>query len=137
MNVLNLFKGQSFTTRPPERQTRTVPVHEKVDKEESQAVLATAAEQIAGSGLVWRWPCHDGTAKLVHWDAEQRVFLRGSLHDWQTFFGTRWVVKDTRHQEYRGPSPAVTDRLLQAVIAHPELPVASWDLQLAKQREAK
>jgi hypothetical protein len=48
---------------------------------------------------------YDGTAKLCHWDTSEQVFLRGSLNDWQLFFGTRWVVKDTNHQEYRGPSP--------------------------------
>lgn len=138
MNVLNLFKGQSFTTRPPERQTLTVPLHTRVDKVESQPVLAKAAEQIATSGLVWAW-VSDGTAKpkLCQWDSAQRVFLQGSLQDWQLFFGRHWVLKDTNNQEFAGPSPAVCDRLLQAVLTHPELPTATWALQLAKQKGAK
>jgi hypothetical protein len=135
-NIMGLFKRQSFSA-PPERQILMVPVHEKVDKEEAQPILAAAAEKAAKSGLLWKWISYDGTAKLCHWDTSEQVFLRGSLNDWQLFFGTRWVVKDTNHQEYRGPSPVVTDRLLQAVLAHPDLPVASWALQLAKRREAE
>jgi hypothetical protein len=51
---MGLFKRQSFSA-PPERQILMVPVHEKVDKEEAQPILAAAAEKAAKSGLLWKW----------------------------------------------------------------------------------
>jgi hypothetical protein len=135
IDLLGLFKRQTFTDRPPERQILTVPLHERIDKEESRSVLAKAAEQIVGSGLVWGWDSYDGTVKLCHWDAAQKVFLRGALNDWIHFFGRHWRVFDTNNQEYLGPSPVVADRLISAVLAHAVLPTASWDLQLAMKRE--
>jgi hypothetical protein len=64
-----------------------VPVHEKIDKGEPKPVLAAAAAQIAGSGLIWKWQNYDGTAKLCSWDGVQKIFLRGTLVDWRHFFG--------------------------------------------------
>ena len=61
IDIMGLFKRQTFTERPPERQILTVPIHAQVDHVEAQPVLEKAAEQIVGSGRVWRW---DGTAKL-------------------------------------------------------------------------
>jgi hypothetical protein len=136
IDLLGIFKRPTFTARPSERQLLTVPVHERIDKAESQPVLATAAAQVAGSGLVWKWVCYDGTSKLCSWDGAQKVFLRGSLNDWILFFGSRWAVKDTNGVEYRGPSLVVADRLLQAVLKHPALPIATWALQLQRKREA-
>jgi len=123
-----------------ERQVLTVPVHEYINMEnkqaEIQAVLAKAAEQIASSGLIWKWVSTNGSVKLCYWDKAQMVFLRGSLTDWQFFFGSNWRVKDTNGQEYLGPSPVVTDRLIAAVLNHPATAVATWALQLKMKREA-
>jgi hypothetical protein len=75
---MSLFKKQTFTDRPPERQVLTVPIHEEIDNQYKQAevqpVLAKAAEQIARSGLFWKWPSYDGTVKLCRWDASEKVF---------------------------------------------------------------
>jgi hypothetical protein len=140
MNFLDVFKAKTFTQRAPERQFLTVPIHEEVDNRykeaKVQAVVAAAAAQVAGSGLVWKWVRYDGSAKLCHWDSVQRVFLQGSLTDWVLFFGRHFRVQDTGGREYLGPSPAVADRLIQRILADPTLPVASWSLQLAKKREA-
>jgi hypothetical protein len=139
-NLKKLFTGNSFTSRPPERQVLVVPVHTDIGKEprqpEVRAVLAKAAGQIARSQLLWRWIRHDGAAKLVSWDAEQLVFLQGNLTDWSTFFGMHWRVFDTNNQEFLGPSQIVADRMIEAVLADPDLPRADWALQLAKKREA-
>jgi hypothetical protein len=62
-----------------------------------------AAEQVAKSGLLWKWVSYDGTIKLVRWDAAEQVFLRGSLNDWYHFFGTHFVVKDGAGREFLGP----------------------------------
>jgi hypothetical protein len=141
VNILELFKTNSFTQRPPEKQFLTVPVHQQIDQEpkqaEIQAVLTVAAAQVVGSGLLWHWVRHDGTAKLCRWDSVQEVFLQGSLTDWVLFFARHWRIRDTTGQEYLNSSPVVTDRLIQAVLKHPDLPIASWALQLAKKREAK
>ena len=134
---VDIFKRQSFTSRPPERQILTVPVHEKINKPESQSILAAAADQIARSGLLWKWVSYDGTVKLCHWDAAEKVFLRGSIDDWINFFGRRWRVFDTNNREFLGPSPVVADRLIAAVLAHPDTPVASWAVQLQRQKEGK
>jgi hypothetical protein len=125
--------------RTAERKCLTVPIHEHIDhqhrQEQVQAVLAKAAEEIAASGLVYKWISYNGMVTLSYWDASQQVFLRGCLVDWQFFFGDNWRVKDTAGREYRGPSAVVTDRLIAAVLAHPATPVASWRVQLQKQRE--
>ena len=86
-DILGLFKRQNFTERPPERQTLVIPVHERVDKSESQSVLEAAAAQIAGSALLWRWIRHDGSARLCRWDTSEKAFLQGNLDDWARFFG--------------------------------------------------
>jgi hypothetical protein len=129
-----------MATGHSEKQTLVIPKHEDINKEPKQAevrsVLETAAALIAGSGLLWRWERHDGSGRLCRWDSAQRVFLQGALNDWILFFGDNWTVKDTNGQEYGGPSPVVADRLIQAVLKHPTLPVADWALQLAKKREA-
>ena len=117
---VDIFKKQTFTSRPPERQILTVPVHEKINKTGVQSVLAKAADQIARSGLLWKWVSYDGTIKLCHWDAAEKVFRRGSIEDWINFFGRHWRVFDTNNQEYFGPKPVVADRLIAAVLAHPE-----------------
>jgi hypothetical protein len=101
---------------------------------EMSPVLATAAETLARSGLLWKW-VSNGTAKLCSWDSSQKVFVRGTVEDWQIFIGEHWRVQDSRGIEYVGPSRLVADRLIAAVLAHHETPVASWALQLKMKRE--
>jgi hypothetical protein len=135
INIIDLFKQHSFTDRTPERQALLVPIHERINLPESQPILAKAAEQLATSGKLWKWQCSNGSLKLVHWDAKQQVFLRGTLEDWAVFFGRHWVVRDTTNREFLGPSLVVTDRLVAAVLKHPETKEASWSLQLSMKRE--
>lgn len=137
IDILSLFKRQDFTERPPERQTLVLPVHERIDEPESQPVLEAAAQQVVMSKLVWRWPKYDGTSRLCRWDSAQKVFLQGSLNDWIYFIAENWHVRDANGVEYLGPSPVIMDRLLQKILAHPELPTASWALQLQRRREGK
>jgi hypothetical protein len=140
VNILDLFKTNSFTQRPPEKHFLTVPIHEEVDNRYKEVkirgVLTAAAAQVAGSGLLWQWPRYDGSTKLCRWDPEQRVFLQGSLNDWILFFGMHWRIRDTTGQEFLSPSPAVADRLIQKILKDPLLPGASWALQLTKKRAA-
>jgi hypothetical protein len=143
MNILltDLLHLCTSVFRPPpapkagERKLLTVPRHESVDKPEMSPVLALAAAQLASSGLLWKWVCTDGTAKLVSWDSSQKVFVRGTVEDWAIFMGQHWMVRDSDGREYLGPSFVVCDRLIQAVLKHPLLPIASWALQLKRKRE--
>jgi hypothetical protein len=121
--------------RTTERKTLQIPVHEAVDKPEMSPVLAAAAAQLATSGKLWKWITTDGTAKLTAWDSQQQLFIRGTTVDWAVFIGQHWKVKDTKNIEYAGPSVLVTDRLIAAVLAHPQTPVASFALQLRMKRE--
>jgi hypothetical protein len=129
-----------FTNRAPEREILVVPVHNRINEEhwqaEVQTVLAPAATQAARSGLLWRWIRHDGVARLCRWDADGQVFLQGSLNDWILYFGHRWRVTDTTGQEFAGASPVVQSRLIEAVLADPDLPKADWALQLSRKRKA-
>jgi hypothetical protein len=140
LNPFNLFRTNSSTVRSIERQVLVVPVHEDVDKEYKQAevqkVLAKAAEQIANSGLLWKWINYDTSVKMCYWSKAEKAFLRGSLIDWAFFFGDNWIVRDSNNVPYRGPSPIVTDRLIAAVLAHPDTPIANWALQLQMKMEA-
>ena len=52
--------------RTAERKLLIVPLHEAVDKPQMQPVLAKAAEQLANSGLLFKWQCYEGTEKLCH-----------------------------------------------------------------------
>ena len=122
--------------RTAERKLLVVPLHEQVDTPQMQPVLATAAEQLATSGLLWLWQSSNGTRHLCSWDSKQLVFCRGTLQDWAGFIGRNWIVKDTTNGEYLGPSLVVTDRLVTAVLAHPETPRADWAMQLRMKREA-
>ena len=101
-----------------------------------QPVIAAAADQIVRSCLLWKWVRYDGSLRLCQWDSKQQLFLRGTLEDWVAFIAEHWRTFDTNHVEYLCPSPVVTDRLISAVLAHPDLSVASWALQLQKKREA-
>jgi hypothetical protein len=126
--------------RPPAprlaaRTVLVVPLHEAVDKKEMSPVLAKAAETLARSGLLWKW-VSNGTAKLCSWDSSEKVFVRGTVEDWQIFIGQNWRVRDSSGVEYAGPSRLVADRLTAAVLAHPETPVASWQIATNKKREA-
>ena len=134
-NLVDMFK-HSFTERTAERATLIVPIHDLINKPESQPILAKAADQIANSHLVWKWHCYDGKDKLCSWDAKQQVFLRGTLEDWCVFIGRNWVIKDPTNREYLGPSVVVCDRLVSVVLQHPDTPEASWSLQLAMKRKA-
>jgi hypothetical protein len=126
------------TNQKTERPILTVPVHRQINNQQGEApiALAKAAAQIAGSGLVWKWIATNGKSHLCRWNSTERVFLRGELNDWIYFFGSNWRVRDTNNIEYLGPSPIVTDRLIQAVLAHPDTPIASFALQLQRKREA-
>jgi hypothetical protein len=132
-NIRSLLGPERTPT--PERQTLTVPIHVRVDKAESQPVLEKAADLIARSGFVWRWTKIDGASRLHRWDAEQQIFIAGSLEDWAVFFGKKFVVRDTTGEQFAGPSQVVCDRLIARVLAHPSTPIASWALQLQRKRE--
>jgi hypothetical protein len=138
--VSRVFCPPPPVPRTQERAILTVPVHEQINKSNTQAqvqrVLTVAAAQIAGSGLIWKWIKSDGSAYLVSWDKEQKLFLQGTLEDWRMFFGNHWRVRDTNNVEYRGPSLIVTDRLVAAVLAHPDTAIADWALQLRMKRKA-
>ena len=64
------------------------------------------------------------------------MFLQDSLAGWVTYFGRNWRVMDTDNREYLGPSHIVADRMIAAILADPNTPVATWALQLEKKREA-
>jgi hypothetical protein len=130
----NIFRPPP-APRPGERKLLTVPLHDSVDKPEMSPVLALAAAQMASSGLLWKWVSTDGTANLASWDSSQKVFVRGSVEDWQIFIGENWRVRDTNNIEYRGPSITVTDRLIRETLKHPALETASWALQLKRKRK--
>jgi hypothetical protein len=141
MKLLNLLRLWTKQFRPSAskaavRQLLIVPLHESVDKPQMLPVLATAAAQLATSGLLWKWVSTDGAAKLCSWDAAQKIFVRGTVEDWAIFIGQHWSVRDTDGVEYLGPSRMVSDRLIQAVLKHQSLPIASWAEQLKRKREA-
>jgi hypothetical protein len=138
INCVSRLWNPPVTNQKTERPILTVPVHRQINNQQGEApvALAKAAAQIAGSGLVWKWICTDGRPKLCSWDSSQRVFLGGELNDWIYFFGRNWRIRDTNNIEYLGPSPIVADRLIQAVLAHRETPIASFALQLQRKREA-
>jgi hypothetical protein len=135
----NLFRPPASTTPKAERQILIVPLHGRINQQQGDTpvVLARAAEQLARSGLLWKWIGIDGKPRLVYWDSKQKIFIRGTLDDWVYYFGDHWRVRDTNNVEYRGPSPVVTDRLIAAVLSHPELPTACFALQLQRKREAR
>ena len=47
--------------------------------------------------MQYKWITTDGTAKLVHWDALQKIFIRGTVQDFVIFIGERWIVRDTKN----------------------------------------
>jgi hypothetical protein len=134
----NLFRPPPVTTPRVARQILIVPLHGKINQQqgETPVVLAKAAEQLARSGMLWKWIGIDGKGKLCSWDSSQKVFVRGNIEDWVYWFGNHFRVRDTSNIEYLGPSLVVTDRLIQAVLAHPETPIASFALQLQEKRKA-
>jgi hypothetical protein len=127
------------TNQKAERPILTVPVHRQINNQQGEApiALAKAGAQIAGSGLVWKWIGVNGKPQLCSWNASQKVFVRGNIEDWVYWFRKHFRVRDTSNVEYLGPSLVVTDRLIAAVLAHPETPIASFALQLKMKREAK
>jgi hypothetical protein len=143
MNILltDLLHLCTSVFRPPaapkagERKLLIVPLHDSVDQPQMVPVLALAAAQLATSGKLWKWITTDGTAKLVSWDSQQQLFIRGTVEDWAIYLGQHFTVKDTNNIEYAGPSVLVTDRLIAVVLAHPETPIASWAEQLKRKRE--
>jgi hypothetical protein len=132
--VFNWFRR--LAGRTPGKPILRVPLHHAVDKPEMQPVIVAAADQIVRSQLLWKWVRYDGSLRLCQWDSKQQLFLRGTVEDWVKFIGEHWRTFDTNHVEYSEPSLVVTDRLISAVLSHPNLAEASWSLQLQKKREA-
>src|ERR1700730_1638684 len=140
MNITKILQAAFHWLRHPTGRTSgkpilTVPLHQAVDRPEMQPVIAAAADQIVRSRLLWKWVRYDGSLRLCHWDSKQKLFLRGTVEDWVKFIGEHWRTFDTNHVEYSQPSLVVTDRLISAVLSHPELAVADWALQLQKKKE--
>jgi hypothetical protein len=138
-DLLNLCTNV-FRPPPPsrtaERKLLVIPIHEAVDKPQMQPVIAAAAEQMATSGLIFRWQSPNGTAHLVSWNSSQRVFQGGTNEDWCLFIGRNWIIKDSNGRVYLEPSFAVCDRLIAAALKHPAIPEASFLIQLQRKREA-
>lgn len=139
MSVVQRIWTPPATNPKTDRPILTVPVHRQINNQQGEApiALAKAAAQIAVSGLVWKWINVNGKPYLCSWNATEKVFLRGELNDWVYFIGEHFQVRDTNNIQYLGPSPVVMDRLISAVLAHPDTPIASFALQLQKKREAK
>jgi hypothetical protein len=132
----NLFRPPATTVRTAERKLLIVPLHAAVDKPQMQPVIAAAADELASSGKLFKWLRTDGNPKLCRWDSTQMQFVRGSVEDWAVYFGQHWRVRDTNNIEYAGPSFVVADRLIAAVLAHPQTPVASWQTAIDLKRKA-
>jgi hypothetical protein len=128
------------TTRRAGKETMVIPVHETVDNQYQwhavQPILGKCADQIVGSGLVWKWCRLTGRHVLVRL-SEERTFLGFDIQDWCEFLGQHWTIIDGAGMEWAGPSHCVGDRIMQAVLRHPKLPIASWALQFEKQKGRK
>jgi hypothetical protein len=138
-DLLNLCTN-AFRPPPPirtaERKLLVIPLYESLDQPKMKPVIAAAAEQMATSGLVFRWQSPNGTVHLVWWSNSQKVFLRESIEGWCLFIGRNWITKDSNGREYLGPAFAVCDRLIAATLKHPAIPEASFLIQLQRKREA-
>ena len=117
-----------------------IPVHETVDNQYQwhtvQPVLGKCADQIVASGLVWKWCRFTGRHVLVRL-SEERTFVGFDIQDWCAFLGQHWQIVDNNGFEWLGPSHAVGDRIMQAVLRHPKLPIASWSMQLEQRKGRK
>ena len=128
------------TTRRAGKATMVIPVHETVDNQyewhKVQPVLGKCADQIVASKLVWKWCRFTGRHFLVRL-SEDRTFVGFDIQDWCEWLGQHWQIVDVAGMEWAGPSHCVGDRIMQAVLRHPNLPVASWAVQLEKQKGRK
>jgi hypothetical protein len=122
------------------KETMVIPVHETVDNQYQwhtvQPVLGKCADQIVASGLVWKWCRFTGRHVLVRL-SEERTFVGFDIQDWCAFLGQHWQIVDNNGFEWLGPSHAVGDRIMQAVLRHPKLPIASWSMQLEQRKGRK
>lgn len=134
MNI-PFFRSAARTT---DGQMLTVPLHELINNRYQQGVvvpvLQKAADTIVSSGLVWRWNRYTGEKRLVRW--HDNHFIGDSIDGWREWLGERWQIIDTNGYEWLGPSRSVCARLVEAVLDHPKLPLASFQLQDQMQRRA-
>jgi hypothetical protein len=128
-----------FVGRNDNRKTLVIPtqelIHDQYHQPEVNDVLNQCAELIVKSGTVFRWNRYTGERKLVRW--HDNHFIGGSIDDWREWVGQEWRIADTGGYEWAGPSRAVMARLLEAILDHPDLPLASFQLQDEMQRKAR
>jgi hypothetical protein len=132
------FRLFAPTVRDDDRKTLVIPTHELINNSYHQhevvPVLQKCADMIVASKLVWRWNRYTGERKLVRW--HDKHFIFDDVDGWRTFLGQEWRIMDTSGFEWGGPSRPVMARLLEAILDHPDLPLASFQLQDEMQRKA-
>jgi hypothetical protein len=128
-----------FVGRNDNRKTLVIPtqelIHDQYHQPEVNEVLKQCAELIVKSGKVFRWNRYTGERKLVRWYDNQ--FVGASIDDWREWVGQKWRIVDTGGYEWAGPSRAVMARLLEAILDHPDLPLASFQLQAEMKRKGR
>jgi hypothetical protein len=121
------------------RKTLVIPTHELINNRYHQhevvPVLKTCADTIVNSGKVWRWNRYTGERMLVRWHDDK--FIGGSIDDWREWLGQQWQIMDTAGMQWAGPSRPVMARLLEVILDHPGLPLASFELQDEMRRKAR
>lgn len=132
------FDLHRFSQQKDNRPILVIPTLSECDHQYKQAkvqpILAKAAEQLIASGRLWKWLRYTGEVRLATWNEPEKKFIFMPLAD---FIG--WVAKDYRtfdsdKAEWLGPAKVTADRLIQAILKHPALPVASFQLQDERRR---
>ena len=123
------------------RKTLIIPTPAEVDHEFKrhlvEPVLRSATALIVSSGLVWRWQHYTGKSVLVRWSTDDRKFIRFlSIDDFMEFLAQHFKVIDTNRTEWLGPCRGVADRILAMVLTHPDLVLASWELERRRKAAA-
>jgi hypothetical protein len=111
-------------------------IHDQYHQPEVNNVLKQCADLIVKSCKVWRWNRFDGTRKLVRW--HDNKFISDDIDGWWAWLGQQqWRIMDTAGMEWLGPSRPVMARILEAILDHSDLPLASFQLQDEMQRKAR
>jgi hypothetical protein len=87
----NVFRPAPIRTA--ERKLLVIPLHEALDQPKMKPIIAAAAEQLATSGLLYKWICTNSTVHLVFWNSSEKVFQRGSIKDWALYLWAKLGYK--------------------------------------------
>jgi hypothetical protein len=139
MNIANFFRSADTESKPvlviPKLTEMRVDAYRADLRSKIDAQLEAAARQLAAANF-WLWPRRCMTPAIERWDAEQLRFVGMDLYDFCSRIESLFRVCTDDNVEWR-LDRVIGARLWEWCCKPGALPVANFDIELAKRIEAE